>query len=95
MDELLIFNMKNAHPRQAIKVDRSSPWGNPFILGKDGDRDDVCDLFEQYAKWRLTIQPSWLRPLKGKYLACWCAPLRCHAETLRRLSNDQPHRPRT
>lgn len=71
-----------------VRVDRQSPWGNPFVMGPDGDRDCVCDLFEQYAKWRLTVQPNWLDELKGKHLACHCAPKRCHAETLIRLANQ-------
>jgi hypothetical protein len=25
--------------------------------------------------------------LRGKDLACWCAPKRCHAEVLRELAN--------
>jgi hypothetical protein len=70
-----------------VRVDRQSRWGNPFVMGADGDRDTVCDLFEQYAEWRLTVQPDWLDDLKDKDLACHCAPKRCHAETLIRLAN--------
>ena len=70
-----------------VKVDRGSPWGNPFVKGIDGDRNEVCDLFELYAKWRLSIQPNWLDPLKDKTLACWCTPKRCHSETLYKLAN--------
>jgi hypothetical protein len=72
----------------SVRVDRQSPWGNPFVLNQDGDRDRVCDLFAEYAKWRLTHQPDWLEPLRGKDLACWCTPKRCHAETLISLSNS-------
>jgi hypothetical protein len=70
-----------------ITVDRGTVWGNPFVMETEKDRDKVCDLFEQYAKWRLTVEPEWLKPLRGKDLACWCAPKRCHAETLLRLAN--------
>lgn len=73
----------------AIRVDRTTPWGNPFYIGPDGDRDDVCDNFETYAEQRLKDEPNWLDPLVNKDLACWCAPLRCHAETLIRLANGQ------
>ena len=72
-----------------IIVDRGSKWGNPFVMGPDGTRDDVCDLFEKYAEWRLTIQPNWLKDLRGKDLGCHCAPKRCHAETLLRLANEK------
>lgn len=71
-----------------IKVDRGSPWGNPFVKETEAQRNRVCDLFEEYAHWRLTIEPDWLKPIRGKNLACWCAPKRCHAETLLRLANE-------
>lgn len=75
----------------AISVDRGTDWGNPFILRdkSDAERNRVCDLFEQYAQWRLSIEPAWLQPLKGLHLLCWCAPKRCHAETLVRLANAE------
>lgn len=71
----------------AVRVDRQSKWGNPFVINQDGDRDQVCDLYAEYANWRLTIQPDWLDELRGKDLACWCAPQRCHADTLIQLAN--------
>lgn len=72
-----------------IRVDRSTRWGNPFVLGQDGNRDRVCDLYMAYAIWRLTVQPDWLEPLRGKNLYCHCAPQRCHAETLVNLANEE------
>ena len=88
--QVQVLNMKsnNLHvqgPRQ--RVDRATDWGNPFIMHGEHERERVCDLFEQYAQWRLTVDPLWLEPLRGKHLECWCAPKRCHAETLRRLAN--------
>ncbi len=72
---------------KAIRVDRATDWGNPFIMKKEADRERVCDQYEAYAQWRLAIDPTWLDPLRGKDLACWCTPRRCHAETLIRLAN--------
>lgn len=74
-----------------VSVDRGSDWGNPFVMHDktQAERDRVCDAYELYAKWRLTIEPDWLVPLRGKNLACHCAPLRCHAETLIRLANQE------
>ena len=77
----------------AVRVDRRTPWGNPFVIPHDGDRNKVCDLFEAYAAWRLLVQPNWLDPLRDKDLACWCAPSRCHADTLMRLANRPPTTP--
>lgn len=82
-----VRNMRDGKKLVGIIVDRRSRWGNPFILGEDGTRDEVCDLFEVYAEWRLTVQPRWLKPLCGKNLYCWCVPRRCHADALLRLAN--------
>ena len=73
-----------------VSVDRGTDWGNPFVMQSEKDRDRVCDLYEQYAQWRLTVEPDWLDKLRGKSLACWCAPRRCHADTLLRLANTPP-----
>lgn len=70
----------------AIRVDRKSPWGNPFVLGVDGNRVQVI---AKYSRW-LRSQPELLRRLpeiRGKDLACHCAPLPCHADLLLRLAN--------
>jgi hypothetical protein len=32
-------------PRNTMKVDRTTPWGNPFIVGEDGTRAECMDLF--------------------------------------------------
>jgi hypothetical protein len=74
----------------SIRVDRGSDWGNPFVISNhtEQERNRVCDLYEQYAIWRLSVDPKWLLPLRGQNLACWCAPKRCHADTLLRLANE-------
>jgi hypothetical protein len=69
-----------------VYVDRTSPWGNPFVLNADGDRDQVC---EAYAQHYLPNKPSLqakLGSLSGKGLVCHCAPLRCHADVLKEVT---------
>jgi hypothetical protein len=65
-----------------VYVDRPSPFGNPFVIGRDGDRTAVI---LRYRTW-LLAQPALVervrRELAGKMLGCWCAPLPCHGDVL-------------
>lgn len=74
-------------PRDAVLVDRTTDWGNPFKVGRDGNRTLVIKKFEYYARQRLADEPNWLDPLRGRDLICWCAPLPCHADVLLQLAN--------
>ncbi|MGI4791995.1 MAG: DUF4326 domain-containing protein [Janthinobacterium lividum] len=71
----------------AVFVGRPGPFGNPFIMHSEGERDSVCDQFEVYATERLKAEPGWLDPLRGKDLVCFCAPKRCHGDILLKLAN--------
>jgi len=68
-----------------VYIGRPGPWGNPFSIGRDGDRDAVI---AKYARW-LLAQPKLIvrarRELRGKVLACWCHPLACHGDVLAAL----------
>lgn len=71
-----------------VRCDRFSEWGNPFIMGGDGDRDQVCNNYENNY---LPYKPSLYRKiasLKGKALGCHCYPERCHCDTLKRLADE-------
>jgi len=85
--------------------------GNPFWMGKEADRDRVCDefepLFEHVMKEKGQVSGDALALLGGKdramgmykrmrelykiaraqdvELACFCAPKRCHCETIKRF----------
>jgi hypothetical protein len=74
-------------PPDAVYVGRGSPFGNPFILGKDGNRDEVCDKFTTHIASRPKLIKLVKEKLKGKHLVCFCAPARCHAITLAKIAN--------
>jgi hypothetical protein len=71
-----------------VYIGRPGPFGNPFEIGKDGNRQEVV---EKYAEWVLT-QPELLATiqaeLNGKVLGCWCAPKLCHGDILVELANE-------
>lgn len=72
----------------AVYVGRPSKYGNPFVIGRDGDRDAVID---RYRRWLLS-QPELIatarHELAGKDLICWCAPAPCHADVLLDIVSD-------
>lgn len=75
----------SAIPPEAQYIGRGSPYGNPFVIGPDGDRDMVCDLYDQHLaqdERRLMA----LDNLRGKDLVCFCSPKRCHGDTLAMLA---------
>lgn len=68
-----------------VRIDRFSDWGNPFLLDDDGNRDEVCDWFEDnYFPYRKSLHKK-IKHLKGKVLGCHCYPNRCHGETLKSI----------
>jgi hypothetical protein len=67
-------------------IGRPSKWGNPFVIGPDGDR---LQVIEKYREWIFT-QPKLLadlNELRGKRLGCWCSPAICHGNVLAELAD--------
>ena len=64
-------------PQDAIYIGRGSPWGNPFVIGRDGPREEVIARFEREVLPKLDLSP-----LRGKSLVCFCAPKACHGDVL-------------
>ncbi len=71
-----------------ILIDRRTIWGNPFIIGIDGTREDVIAKHKDwfYNSTEAAHLRSKVHELKGKILGCWCAPLSCHGDTLANAS---------
>lgn len=72
----------------AVYIGRGSPYGNPFVIGKDGDRDEVCNKYEQYLLSNPQLLQAVKTNLRGRDVVCFCAPKRCHGDTLVRLANE-------
>lgn len=70
------------------RIDRRTPWGNPFELPADGDRATVIANYDTHY---LPHKPSLLAKLptlRGKALGCWCAPEPCHGDVLKRWAEQ-------
>jgi hypothetical protein len=74
----------NSAPASAVYIGRGSPWGNPYVIGKDGTRDDVCNKFEKH-----TLPNLDLSKLQDKDLVCFCAPKRCHGHSIVKAIAEQ------
>lgn len=64
-----------------VYIGRPSKWGNPFVIGRDGDRAAVIAKFKAY----LLSQPALmeqLAELEGKKLGCFCFPNSCHGDAI-------------
>lgn len=82
-----VYNKHRNPPADAIYIGRGSPWGNPFVIGKDGDRDAVCDKYAAAAEASPEFKAAVVTHLRGKDLVCFCAPARCHGDYLLRVAN--------
>ena len=81
-----------AHDAVNIKIDRSNPLGNPFKIGIDGTRDEVCDKYRDWlpsayhtdARVRRAIDNIAHHVSAGRSvnLQCWCHPKRCHGSEI-------------
>jgi hypothetical protein len=65
-----------------VSIMRPGPFGNPFLVGRDGDRDKVCDLYEKWLPKQKRLIARMKAELRYKRLGCCCAPKRCHGETI-------------
>lgn len=76
--------------RGIVRVDRATPWGNPFPISRRfGNRDDVIaryrrDLWRRIRSGEVPLEE--LAAIAGKPLACWCHPKPCHAAVLARAA---------
>jgi len=78
-----------------IYIGRGSKFGNPFIIGEDGNREEVCYKhglwLERWILYKdeITIKGynnkrviESLHELEDKILVCFCKPLQCHGDIL-------------
>ena len=73
-----------------VRIDRRSRWGNPFVIGRHGTREEVI---ERYRNWLWSKMKSGAIPLSevaalnGKTLLCHCHPLPCHGDVLAKAAS--------
>lgn len=100
MSKVYIGNKRSPRKKGCIPVyvGRGSPLGNPYIMANNSEkeRNAVCDEYEAYLPYQLKdkLSPQYvaMQALRKKLalghsleLICYCAPKRCHAETIKAL----------
>ena len=74
-----------------VLIDKTTKWGNPFTMdkdgGKDGNREDVIRKHREYLRKKPDLLRAIPRELSGKVLVCWCWPYECHGDILAYLAN--------
>lgn len=72
-----------------VYIGRPSKWGNPFIIGVHGTREEVI---RAHKRWILAPEQAALleqvKELKGKTLVCYCRPDFCHGDILSELAEE-------
>jgi hypothetical protein len=101
---IIIVNKRDFHPERYQHFDavveyvsRPSILGNPFNMRNESERDEVCDKYEEWLRRSFVSDLNVRTEILGiandatkcdVYLVCWCAPKRCHAESIKRLIEE-------
>lgn len=73
-----------------IYIGRGSPFGNPYVIGVDGDRETVIMKYEEYARSSPVIM-NHIKSLCHKgdaRLGCYCKPLSCHGDIIVKIFEE-------
>lgn len=90
-----LFNIKrDIVPADAVYIGRGkyrgkkSKLGNIYVIGPDGDRNEVCNKFEEWAPTQPDVMAE-IESLRGQDLACHCTPYRCHGDWILKMANRE------
>lgn len=86
-------------PENTVYVGRPTQWGNEFEVGKEVPPEIAVQRFALHMEgyWNFSLSrrggskelSDWLKPLRGKNLACWCkTDSPCHADILLQMARD-------
>lgn len=87
MSHPLVVNLKDPSFTYDVFIGRPSKWGNPYKIGRDGTREEVIAKYRAFIATSPEAQLEAREELRGKVLACYCAPLACHGDVLAQIAN--------
>lgn len=65
-----------------VYIGRGTKWGNKFIEGVDGTREEVIQLYKEWFLENPVLQVSAIKELQSRVLGCHCKPKACHGDIL-------------
>jgi|AntRauTorckE6833_2_1112554.scaffolds.fasta_scaffold47513_2 hypothetical protein len=69
-----------------VYIGRPSIFQNPYVIGRDGTREDVIEKFKSYFIDKIKTDKDFkfkVDRLKGKVLGCHCKPKDCHGDIIK------------
>ena len=87
----LVFNLsinKNSTDMPILRVDRTTPYGNPYKLLVDTPQNRVLCIIRYHSWLQKQVREGEIsmeklaEEIAGVRLGCWCAPKLCHAHIL-------------
>ena len=69
-------------------IGRGSIFGNPFVMGKDGNRKEVIMKYRHYLIDKKNVLRAIYNLPKDAVLGCFCKPKACHGDIIMQLYNN-------
>lgn len=96
MSVTIVNKYRHKPTKEDVYIGRGSPLGNPYPITELDSRDRVCDLYESWlwekardvnSAQHKAIQELIYKNREGQKinLVCFCAPKRCHGNTIKRI----------
>jgi|SRR3989304_2107418 len=70
-------------------IGRGSIFGNPYKIGRDGDRETVIKKYEKYARKNKVLMESIQGLPENAILGCFCKPKMCHGDVIIKLYKER------
>lgn len=83
-----LVNLGNTKPGRRemyARIDRSTPYGNPYKVHISCSRRESVAKYAAYFDERVAtdaVLRAQVEGLRGRPLGCWCAPLLCHGQVI-------------
>lgn len=75
-----VVNLKTN--KYTVYIGRPSIFGNPYTISKDGNREEVINLYRHYLRTNLKVLKAIYNLPKDAILGCFCKPKACHGDVI-------------